>query len=243
MVVDASVTGLGAVLVKRASKTEAFHPVMYKSRALKEVETRYSRTEQETLAVRWACRKLRKYLLGAPKFRIVTDYRPLTYMFHKLCGELPARVENFVMDVQEFEYEVVYRPGKTCIADYMSRHHVDLQGSSRVFKIEAAAESVIEGCYCHALNEQRAVTVEDIRAEGTKCKSYQKLVKAVQSGFSNNDEELKPFRVPEIKHDLSVVNGVVCWGSQVVVPIALQKCVVELSHPAHQEVSKVKHFS
>ena len=81
------------------------------------------------------------------------------------------------------------------------------------------------------------------RAEGTKCKSYQKLVKAVQSGFSNNDEELKPFRVPEIKHDLSVVNGVVCWGTQVVVPIALQKHVVELSHPAHQGVSKVKHFS
>lgn len=122
LVADASITGLGAVLVQRASKTEPFHPVMYKSRSLKEVETRYSPTEQEALAVRWACRKLRKYLLGAPKFRIVTDHRPLTYMFHKLCGELPPRVENIVMDVQEFEYEVVYRPGKTCIADYMSRH-------------------------------------------------------------------------------------------------------------------------
>ena len=78
LVVDASITGLGAVLVQRASKTEAFHPVMYKSRSLKEVETRYSATEREALAVRWACRKLRKYLLGAPKFRIVTDHRPLT---------------------------------------------------------------------------------------------------------------------------------------------------------------------
>ena len=40
VVVDASMTGLGAILIQRASKTEAFHPVMYKSRALKEVETR-----------------------------------------------------------------------------------------------------------------------------------------------------------------------------------------------------------
>ena len=85
------------------------------------------------------------------------------------------------------------------------------------------------------------MTVEDIRAEGTKCKSYQKLVK-VQSGISDEDEELKPFMVPEIKHDLSVVNGVVCRGSRVVVPIALQKRVVELSHRAHQGVSKAKHF-
>ena len=65
-------------------------------------------------------------------------------MFHKLCDELPPRVEKFVMDVQEFEYEVVYRPGKTCIADYMSRRHVDREGSSRVLAIEAAAESVFE---------------------------------------------------------------------------------------------------
>ena len=54
VVVDASITGLGAVLVQLASKTEAFHPVMYKSRALKEVETRYSPTERESLTVRWA---------------------------------------------------------------------------------------------------------------------------------------------------------------------------------------------
>ncbi|XP_028415680.1 uncharacterized protein K02A2.6-like [Dendronephthya gigantea] len=242
VVVDASKTGLGAVLVQRASKNEAFHPVMYKSRALKEVETRYCSTEREALAVRWACRKLRKYLLGAPKFRIVTDHRPLTYMFHKRCGELPPRVENFVMDVQEFEYEVVYRPGKTCIADYMSRHHVEREGSSRVSEIEAAAESVVEGWYCHALNEQRAVTVDDIRTEGDKCESYQKLVKAVQSGTNQEDEELKPFMVPEIKHDLSVVNGVVCRGSRVVIPAALQRRVVELSHRAHQGVSKAKQF-
>ena len=58
VVVDTSMTGLGAVLVQRASKTEAFHPVMYMSGALKEVETRYSSIEREALAVRWACRKL-----------------------------------------------------------------------------------------------------------------------------------------------------------------------------------------
>ena len=52
------------------------------------------------------------------------------------------------MDVQEFEYDVVYCPGKTRIADYMSWHHVDREGSSRLFEIEAAAESVVESWYC-----------------------------------------------------------------------------------------------
>ena len=89
LVVDASETGLGSVLVQRASKTEPFHPVMYKSRSLKDEETHYSPTEREALAIRWAVKKLRHYLFGAPVFRIVTDHRPLTYMFHKLAGDLP----------------------------------------------------------------------------------------------------------------------------------------------------------
>lgn len=108
-----------------------------------------------------------------------------------------------------------------------------------VLEIEAAAESVVEAGYCHALNEQRAVTVEDIRAEGARCEAYQRLIKAVQSGNSDI-EELKPYMVPEIKHDLSVVNGVVCWGSRIVVPAALQKRIVELGHRAHQGISKTK---
>ena len=130
LVVDASVTGLGAVLVQRASKAEPFRPVMFKSRGLKDEETRYSSTEREALAIRWAAKKLRNYLLGAPTFRIVTDHRPLTYMFNKVSGDLPPRVEKFAMDIQELEYELVYRPGKTCIADYLSRHHSSRKGSS-----------------------------------------------------------------------------------------------------------------
>ena len=86
------------------------------------------------------------------------------------------------MDVQEFQYEVVYRPGKTCIADYMSRHHVSKEGSSRVAEIEAAVKSIMEAECCDAFNEYGAVTVDDIRAEGKRCEVYQRL-KHDQVGF------------------------------------------------------------
>ena len=46
--------------------------------------------------------------------------------------------------------------------------------------------------------------------------------------------------VPEIKHELCVIDGIVCRGSRVVVPLALQKRVVELSHRGHQGMSKAK---
>ena len=66
-------------------------------------------------------KKLRHLLLGAPKFKVITDHKPLTYMFNKTHGELPPRIERCVMDIQEFDYEVTHRPGKECIADFMSR--------------------------------------------------------------------------------------------------------------------------
>ena len=46
--------------------------------------------------------------------------------------------------------------------------------------------------------------------------------------------------VPEIKHELCVIDGIVYRGSRIVVPLALQKRVVELSHRGHQGMSKAK---
>ena len=67
-----------------------------------------------------------------------------------------------------------------------------------------------------------------------------KLREVVQSGIKDggNSEQLKRYMVPEIKHELCVIDGIVCRGSRVVVPLALQKHVVELSYRGHQGMSK-----
>ena len=118
IIVDASGTGLGACLVQRKGKDKPFHVVSYRSRALKDVETRYSATEREALAIRWAVKKLRNLLLGGPKFKVVTDHKPLQYMFNKMRGEIPPRIERFIMDLQEYDYEVGHIPGTSMIADF-----------------------------------------------------------------------------------------------------------------------------
>ena len=89
VVVDASLTGLGVVLAQRSRSNEPYRAVLYKSRTLKDVETRYSTTEREALAIRWAGKKLRNYLLGAPRFKIVTDHKPLEFLFKRRTGDIP----------------------------------------------------------------------------------------------------------------------------------------------------------
>ena len=53
---DASPTGLGAVLAQKDPKDPSKRKIiLYASRALTEVEKRYSQVEREALAVVWAC--------------------------------------------------------------------------------------------------------------------------------------------------------------------------------------------
>ena len=46
------------------------------------------------------------YLLGAPKFKIITGHKPLLSMFNKVIAKLPPRIERWVMDMQDVDYEL-----------------------------------------------------------------------------------------------------------------------------------------
>lgn len=61
--VDASPIGLGAVLAQYDPKDpETRKVVMYASRSLTDVETRYSQVEKESLALVWALEKFHLYI-------------------------------------------------------------------------------------------------------------------------------------------------------------------------------------
>ena len=72
---DASGLGLGAVL-EQAHDDATVHPIAFASRGLIPVETRYSISEMEALAVVWTLRKFRAYLLGNKNI-VFTDHAAL----------------------------------------------------------------------------------------------------------------------------------------------------------------------
>ena len=45
-------------------------------------------------------------------------------MFNKSCTKLPPRIEKWIMEMQDVDYELVYEPGKDAAdpLDYLSRH-------------------------------------------------------------------------------------------------------------------------
>lgn len=82
-------------------------------------ESRYSQTEKEALGLVWGCEIFHTYVYGMP-FEMVTDHKPLETIYgprSKSC----ARIERWVLGLQSYDFKVVYSPGKSNIADLLSR--------------------------------------------------------------------------------------------------------------------------
>lgn len=110
---DACGQGIGAVLMQEG------HPVAYISRQLKGKQLHLSIYEKELLAVIFAVRKWRHYLLQ-DHFIIKTDQRSLKYLLEQRLNT-PIQ-QQWLPKLLEFDYEIQYKEGKeNLVADALSR--------------------------------------------------------------------------------------------------------------------------
>ena len=115
---DASGWCIGAILWQ-LDDDKRERPIYYASRQMNPAERNYTTTEREALAVIYACKKFRHYLLGY-KVIFYTDHDSLKYLVNK--PDLSGRLARWILLLQEFNYEVVVKSGKSNLnADYLSR--------------------------------------------------------------------------------------------------------------------------
>lgn len=121
--VDASFhEGLSAALCQETGS--ALQSSHFISRPMTDTERRYSQTEEDAMSVHCAKNRFRIYLLGAPKFKIVTAHKPLLPLCNKAAKRLPPRIEKWVMGMQDVDFDLIYEPGKDDAdpLDFLSRH-------------------------------------------------------------------------------------------------------------------------
>lgn len=111
---DASNYAIGAVLSQNSQ------PISLNSRTLSKADENYAANEKEMLAIIWALKALRSYLYGKAKVKIFTDHQPLTHSLSSWNGN--ARIKRWKSHLEEYDYELLYKPGKNnVVADGLSR--------------------------------------------------------------------------------------------------------------------------
>nr|GEW45691.1 DNA-directed DNA polymerase [Tanacetum cinerariifolium] len=114
---DASDFAIGAVLGKRQEKH--FRPIHYACKTVTETQSNYTTTEKEMLAVVYAFKKIRSYLI-INKSIMYTDHSALKYLFAKKDSK--ARLLRWVLLLHEFTFKVIDTKGaENLAADHLSQ--------------------------------------------------------------------------------------------------------------------------
>ncbi|GJS61696.1 putative reverse transcriptase domain-containing protein [Tanacetum coccineum] len=110
---DASIKGLGAVLMQREKV------IAYASRQLKIHEKNYTTHDLELGAVVFALKIWRHYLYGT-KYTVFTDHKSLQHILDQ--KELNMRQRRWLELLSDYDCEIRYHPGKAnVVADALSR--------------------------------------------------------------------------------------------------------------------------
>ena len=152
---DASYLGLGAVLTQGEGIERRV--VAYASRTLKDAETRYTATEIECLAMKWAVTHFRPYIHGT-RFTLETDHVALTWL--RTVQHSNARLIRTALALQHLDMHIVHKAGVTMHdADALSRLRrktnlplrnptkgVNLEGWTTSPKINPKAKAQLNSC-------------------------------------------------------------------------------------------------
>ena len=96
------------------------------------------------------------------EIELETDQKPLECIYGRK-SKTSARIERWVLRLQDFDYKVVYRPGKTNIADTLSRLNKERNPSRDQSgeKHDVVAQIVAEGVPV-------AMSIQEVEEESAK---------------------------------------------------------------------------
>ena len=232
---DASSVGLGAVLSHYSDAGEE-HPIEFASRTLSKTERRYSQIDREALGIVWAIKKFHLYLYGN-RFKLRTDHKPLTYIFHpeKKLPEMTAnRLTRWALLLMNYDYEIEYRNTK---------QHANCDALSRLPKAVKHEEEEDDCANVFSVSmEEVLLDASLVAAETRKDHVLSKVLLYIMEGWPVKLENpsLELTEMSKRKLELSVELGCITWGTRVVVPNRLRKTVLEMLHLTHVGMTGMK---
>ena len=171
------------------------------------------------------------YLYGR-KFELETDHKPLEYIFQlKASKPPPARIERWQLYLQEYNFNVVHRPGSQNLANSLSKLTPQQQPPKR--------NNCADGCVNHLTHHMspRAIDTEEIRSASTSDPELH----FVRKCFTENTLYKLPSTFKAISSELCVANDIVLRGTRIALPKTLRSQAIKVAHEEHAGVTRCKH--
>jgi hypothetical protein len=226
---DASLRGLGAALLQPDSENE-LRPVTFASKSLTDVEQRYACIERELLAIVFAVKRFHTYLYGRT-FNVITDHKPLVMICDKSLTAAPARLQRMMIQLQGYNFKIQYLKGtENQIADGLSR--LPTNTSRNTINLDIRVDPIRFAD--HKVEQLRQQTAGDI--------TFNQLKDTIIQGWPDTIQEV-PTAVRtywSVRDQLSVNNGIIMKGQQVVIPPSMQGDILAKIHTPHLGIEKSK---
>ena len=244
--------GLGYALLQ--SQANIWRLIQCGSRFTTDAESRYSATELELCAVKWAIKKCRLYLLGlSSPFKLVVDHQALVSILDKytLDAVENPRLQRMKENLLPYRFSTVWKKGKSHhIPDALSRSPVsdptpdDLEDEQcSTYQATTHLISQVAGLTNSADHSHLDdPTLKNLRAAALLDPEYTALLEAVLAGFPTNpnhlDLRVKPYW--KVRNDLWTEDGLVLRGSRIVIPPSCRRDTLQKLHASHQGIERTK---
>ena len=208
-------------------------------------------------SVEWAIRKSRLYLSGLPNFTLVVDHQALVAILDKYTLDAidNPKIQRLKERLSPYSFTTVWRKGKEhAIPDALSRAPVnhpapedervgaDLDFSIRNVVIQSIA------AICNPEDELAPpahlpdAMLADLRSTAAGDADYMALAAAVESGFGTDRARVSNYirQFWSIRHQLSTDDGLIIFGSRIVVPFSSRRNILQKLYAAHQGIVRTK---
>ena len=219
---DASLKGIGAALLQPATDN-TLQPVAFASKSLTPTEQRYACIERELLAIVFGAQRFHTYLYGR-SFVVHTDHRPLVMITSKPITAAPPRLQRMLIALSGYNMSVIYQPGvNNQLADGLSR----FPNPQNTSKLELDMRVDFIRFSPNKIDQLRTDTMSD--------PALQHLQEIIITGWPERMNEL-PTDLRSywsVRDELSIENGLILKGQQIVIPRTQQQDLLKQLHTAH----------
>ena len=198
-------------------------PVAFASKSLSDTEKRYANIERELLSVVFTCERFQTYLLGR-EFTVESDHKPLEMIALKNLVAAPPRLQRMLLRLQPFDCNIKYKPGKEMLlADVLSR-------------LPSPANTTIE---LDMRIDHHGFTTNQIRQIDAETSTDPIL--SIVYNFTLDGWPGRRNRIPCIarqywdqRDELSIDNGLLMKGPQIVIPVCQRERTLNNLHTGHK---------